>query len=135
MTAFPAEVPLKRINAFTLGGYSMAIVDPSLTTNGKQAYISFPQPTKYFGSKPFAALHLPLNDGAGSEKIQTFARGYYDQHFTGLNISLATTTDPSVIVVTITNQAPVTPYAAEAVPVDDPDEEGAVDDSAGTGGE
>lgn len=92
----PATFELKRINNFSAPGISIVIIKASVLKNptGRDAYISYPQQTKFFGTTPFVALHL-LNGaavttgkgyGGGSAKVKTFAKEYYDKFFTGLNM-------------------------------------------------
>ena len=82
---------LKRLTNFGDAGLSLVKI-PS--KNGKVAFISFPQGTKYFGSKPYLTLHLQLR--GGSQKIKSFGNEFYDDRFTKLHIKVLSHTNGTI---------------------------------------
>ena len=95
-----------------------------LKQQAKDAYLSFPQPTKFFKDQPFAALHLrnPNADGygGGSAKVKTFAKAFYDQIFTGLNMTIdPSSTTTKQLVITVSMSAPAIAHKVEVVPLAD----------------
>ena len=104
ITELPTTFKLQRISSFgqIKDAYTVATVSDTLTINKKVLYISYPQVTKAFGSKPNVALHLEYNN-SGSEKIKQFTNSYYDEHFTGLYVSFESNTDGTVTV-TVTDK-------------------------------
>ena len=113
ITSLPSTFTLQRISNFGAlkGVHTIANISPTLTKNNKVLYISFPQISKAFGSKPSVALHLEYAN-SGSEKIKQFTSGYYDSYFTGLYISLVPNKDGTVTV-SVTNTEPSTPVVNE----------------------
>jgi hypothetical protein len=86
---------IKRISLFGekgTGGINISMV--MVINDVRNAFISFPQETKFYGSDPYLALHLQ-NDG-GSQKIKTFRKEYYDSRFTKLYIKILKTTTNTI---------------------------------------
>jgi hypothetical protein len=117
----PATFQLKRINNFGKAGISTIIFKAGVLKNptGRDAFLSFPQYTKFFGSKPFAALHFRLE--GGSAKIKTFGSGYYDSDFTGLNMKIESGSTTDLLIITVSLNIPTISYTPEDVPEDDSD--------------
>jgi len=115
VATLPATFKLQRISSFGSieGVGTVAMVASSLTLNGKVLYISYPQGSGFFGSKPTVALHLEYGN-SGSEKIKQFTNGYYDAHFSGLTVSLVANTD-GTITVTVTDAKPAEPIVNELI--------------------
>lgn len=127
----PATFNLKRINNYGAAGTSVVIFDSSILKNkgGRNAYLSFPQHTKFWGSKPFAVLHLVNGEAidtghgmnGGSAKIKTFGSSFYDSIFTGLNMQIQPGTSDTQLIIKVSLQPPATAYPVEVVPADDTD--------------
>jgi hypothetical protein len=124
LTQLPATFKLKRINDFKTKALSMLIFKAGILKNkDKDAYLSFPQQTRFFKDQPFAALHLRnLNAdgyGGGSAKIKTFAKAFYDQIFTGLNIIIDPVSTTDQLVITVSMTPPNISHKVEVVPLAD----------------
>lgn len=81
---------VKRLINFTAEGLSMV----KIPKEGRPAFISFPQGSKYYGSDPYLALHL--QNAGGSQKIKTFKKELYDSKFTGLHIKVISATTENI---------------------------------------
>ena len=121
ITKLPATFRLKRIINLSESGISTLIFKNTIlkNSNGRDAFISFPQPTKYFGNKPFVALHLKTGSFGGSTKIKTFKNGFYDSIFTHLNIKVENTSTTNQLVITVSLTPPTIAYPIELVPIHD----------------
>ena len=105
---------LKRVIDFTSPGLSMVMIVPK---EGRSSFISFPQGNKYYGSKPYLALHL--QNGGGSQKVKTFTTEFYDTHFTGLHIKILLT-GPNTITFTVDYNSQISSsYVLETDPTPD----------------
>jgi len=78
---------VKRIISFGEPGIAMVRIPSKV--GGRDAFISFPQGTKFFDAKPYLALHVGAN--GGSQKVKAFANEYVDNHFTKLHIKIIST--------------------------------------------
>jgi hypothetical protein len=134
LNQLPSTFKLKRINNFGAPGISVIRFKSDLLKNkdGRDAFLSFPQQTKFFKNKPFAALHL-LNKqkqgfGGGSAKIKTFAKAFYDSIFTGLDMVIESGTTTTELVITVSQKSPTVSHEIEVVPLKDSDMDGNGDD-------
>lgn len=71
---------------------------PAPDKDARKAYISFP--SKCFnGAKECVAIHLGIGNGAGTQKVATFTKEYYDERFTGLHVKVMDVSNGTVYVV------------------------------------
>jgi len=119
----PAKITLKRINNFSDNLASIIEIKSTLLKNptGRDAFVSFPQRTKFFKNKPFVALHLRNADG-GSAKVKSFASAFYDSIFTGLNMQIDPSSTADQLTITVSVIKPTSKYPVEVVPADDHEE-------------
>lgn len=89
-TSLPTTVTLKRLNIYDLDGLSTLIIKSNIfrkdEKSGRDLFITYPQPNKFFDKKPYIAMHLQ-NDG-GSQKIKTFTKSYLDKFFTNIKVTI-----------------------------------------------